>query len=196
MKYSIISINSLTEAQIDKIKVNYPLRYEKALKYAFHEDYLRCVAGYIALIDLIGDFDERSLTYNAYGKPYLGDNTYFNISHSGEYVIAVLDDVEIGVDIQLMSEKNLKLADKVLLPEEKMWMESSDSLERFHKLWAQKESVVKMLGDGLKIPFIDINVLPFNSNKKISYKNIKISNKTMIFDNQYVISFAKKCKNQ
>lgn len=196
MKYSIISINSLTEAQIDKIKVNYPLRYEKALKYAFHEDYLRCIAGYIALIDLVGEFDERSLTYNAYGKAYLRNGTYFNISHSGEYAIAVLDDVEIGVDIQLMSEKNLKLAEKVLLPEEKMWMESSDSVEKFHKLWAQKESVVKMLGDGLKIPFIDINVLPFNSNKKIYYKNIKISNKTMIFDNQYVISFAKKCKNQ
>ena len=58
----------------------------------------------------------------------------FNISHSGEYAIAVLDDTEIGVDIQLMSEKNLKLADKVLLPEEKMWMESSDSVEKFHKL--------------------------------------------------------------
>ena len=39
---------------------------------------------------------------NQYGKPYLSEHPdfYFNISHSGEYVLCAIDNNPIGVDIE------------------------------------------------------------------------------------------------
>ncbi|MFI3237679.1 MAG: hypothetical protein R3Y47_06565 [Lachnospiraceae bacterium] len=50
---------------------------------------------------------------NEFGKPYwdhaFANSQFFNISHSGEYVMLVCSDLEVGVDIQYKkTRKNLK----------------------------------------------------------------------------------------
>ena len=48
----------------------------------------------------------EQIKYGVHGKPYLENVPfYFNISHSGEYVICAYDDKPVGADIQLMKNK-------------------------------------------------------------------------------------------
>ena len=49
------------------------------------------------------------LIYGSYGKPYLkGNPWYFNISHSGEYLLFVQGQHEVGADIQIRRPCNVE----------------------------------------------------------------------------------------
>lgn len=56
--------------------------------------------------------NEIQFVQNQYGKPYLQKNCgyYFNVSHSGTYVVCAIDRTEIGIDIEIIKEKNLLIA--------------------------------------------------------------------------------------
>lgn len=95
------------------------------------------------------------IRYEKKGKPYLeGEDVYFNISHSGDYVVCAVCDKEVGIDIQKI-EKNkdfLKLARRFFTKEEALEIESVDEERRpevFTTLWSIKESYVKYTGIGL-----------------------------------------------
>ena len=58
---------------------------------------------------------------NAYGKPYLPLHTgiYINWSHSGTWVICVLSDREVGIDLQMIGQEPKEaLVRRILQPEE------------------------------------------------------------------------------
>ena len=88
------------------------------------------------------------------GKPYLsGADCAFNISHSGDYVVLAYHTKTepVGVDIQKirmmrdgMEKRLLHKKESALLPEE-----SEKRLRYLNRLWALKESFVKMTGEGL-----------------------------------------------
>ena len=89
---------------------------------------------------------EYDIFYNENGKPYIKNNPiYFNISHSGEYIVIVVSDKEIGVDIQEITVKD-NVVDRVCTGSEK---KQPITPEYFTKLWVKKESYVKKLGIGL-----------------------------------------------
>ena len=95
----------------------------------------------------------------ANGKPYLKNmpDVCFNLSHSGDYVVCVISDSEIGVDIQY-HRRNIKegVLKKVLHEIEKgeygdFGEEEKESL--FFQIWAAKEAYSKYTGEGLAIDF-------------------------------------------
>ena len=89
---------------------------------------------------------EYDIFYNENRKPYIKNNPiYFNISHSGEYIVLVVSDKEIGVDIQEVTIKD-KVVDRICTENEKKYPITP---EYFTKLWVKKESYVKKLGIGL-----------------------------------------------
>ena len=89
---------------------------------------------------------EYDIFYNENRKPYIKNNPiYFNISHSGEYIVIVVSDKEIGVDIQEVTLKD-NVVDRVCTESEK---KQPITPEYFTKLWVKKESYVKKLGIGL-----------------------------------------------
>lgn len=186
MKYKISCINDLTDLQIDFIKNNYPKRYEKALRYKFEDDFKRCILAYCVLIDLIGNFDEDLVFYNENNKPFIKGKPYFNISHSGDYVAVIADDNLVGIDIQKIEEKNVKLS-KTFTAQEKAWIDEENSIERFHTLWAQKESAMKLIGRGLTIAFDKIIV---ENDKKISTPDGTFFNDIQILKEGYVLSLC------
>ena len=65
--------------------------------------------------------------------------------------ILAFDPCSVGADIELLRERNLSVAKRVFTPEERAWM-SHDPLWRFHVLWTQKESVMKLFGLGFCLP--------------------------------------------
>ena len=91
---------------------------------------------------------------NEHGKPYLTDapETYVNWSHSGDYVLCVVSDSEVGIDLQKMDrEPGKNLIRKALtLQEQKAYeqMEPERQKKRFYEYWSLKESFLKALGTG------------------------------------------------
>lgn len=130
---------------------------EKILRYKKYEDSLRSLYGKLLLKDEL-DLKELNLSYNKYGKPYLKDeysNTHFNISHSGEWVVIAIDNVPIGIDIQEVTNIDIKIAKRFFSSEESEYIFSLDEenrIDAFFKLWSLKEAYVKAEGKGLSIP--------------------------------------------
>lgn len=107
------------------------------------------------------------LKYNKYGKPYLGLDLDFNISHSGEYAICALaKGLRLGVDIEKIEKFDLNSITEVFTKNELFHINCSEKKEKtFYDYWTIKESVVKATGKGLYIPLKDIEV----------YKNSQLS---------------------
>lgn len=87
------------------------------------------------------------------GKPVCGnrEDFYFNLSHSGEYVICAVSRDAVGADIQQVKEVQLNIAKRFFLPGECEALERSDDPNQlFCQMWAMKESYVKYTGKGIK----------------------------------------------
>lgn len=93
--------------------------------------------------------------YGANGKPFFKNFPYFfNLSHSGEYVVCGISEREIGVDIQ--QERvcdGKKLSERFFSQTEKELLERCVSdVERsslFYELWTGKEAYGKLTGEGI-----------------------------------------------
>lgn len=191
MKFEALNINGIKDKDIENISKNYPKRYVKAQHFQKNEDFLRCIGGYVLLTKMIGDFSEDDVIYGNDGKPSISGKEFFNISHSGDFVVVATGDAEIGIDIEIVKERKIDISKKVFTKSELDWM-NLDPLSRFHILWTQKESVIKLLGTGIKTPLNSFEVLPFENEETISFGNIKISNYTFVFEDDYIVSICQK----
>lgn len=90
--------------------------------------------------------------YRENGKPYLVNYPYyFNISHSGDYVVCALSEREVGVDLQIHRGANIgRLAGRFFAPAEADALgRAADREAFFFRLWARKEAYGKLTGKGL-----------------------------------------------
>ena len=94
----------------------------------------------------------------ASGKPFFPGNhmPFFNLSHSGDFVGCALHNQEIGLDIQKITEPRDSLIRRVCTQEELAFLKSSQD---FCRIWAMKESAVKLTGEGITGNFRDIFTL-------------------------------------
>jgi len=140
---------------------------EKALRFHFERDRIRYVLTHGILRELLGkylDCEERDLIFceNKFGKPFLENSKIeFNISHSGNMILLSFNfykkiskkkEFQIGVDLEKLKEDfeyELVLDSFFTQKEKNIIRESDDSINKFFKLWTQKEALVKMTGTGL-----------------------------------------------
>ncbi len=158
----VYAISAETVQQLDQTHLlrRMPERMRQAEKYRFEKDRLLCIGGGILMKHVVGIRDESEIRQGQYGKPYATGYPGFNLSHSGEWCILSKGDCEIGVDIEIIDEKNLSAASAVYTPRELNWM-NDDLLERFYQLWTWKESLIKALGTGMSLEPKTFTVLPF-----------------------------------
>jgi len=103
-------------------------------------------------------------TYGAAGKPYLKNYPfYFSISHSGNYVLCVLSEQEIGADIQLRTPKVQEALLQRFFSEEEIayWKQCATEEDKdtfFYRMWCRKEAYGKLTGEGI-IKAVGINML-------------------------------------
>lgn len=92
-----------------------------------------------------------SYSYGENGKPYLDNKQiYFNISHSGNYVLCCLSESEVGCDIEKIKDYNPKVAKRFFTKKEADLLENEDTEDiYFAKLWTLKESILKKEGTGI-----------------------------------------------
>ena len=91
------------------------------------------------------------------GKPYLEGvpNLFFNISHSGDYLVCAFSDQAVGIDIEKRQKARMEVASRFFhsLEVERLksvWAEKKDRL--FYDFWSVKESFLKYTGAGLTRP--------------------------------------------
>ena len=91
------------------------------------------------------------------GKPFIVgvENVFFNISHSGDYVVCAVSDREIGIDIEKRAKARMEVAGRFFHGEEvaqlKM-LEEDKQDQLFFNYWSVKESFLKYIGTGLARP--------------------------------------------
>ena len=121
-----------------------PKRKEKAERFVKEQDQLLSLgAGYL----LKKYLPEGEIKVNESGKPYLPNGPFFNVSHSGEYVVLVMHPSrDVGVDIEQINENKRDGIVFVLNPEEKKIADTGT----LFRIWSNKESLIKCLSTGLK----------------------------------------------
>ncbi len=97
---------------------------------------------------------EVSFDYHSDGKPYLSgsENTHFNISHSGDWVVCAFSSLPVGVDVEKIRRVNFDIARRFFSAEETYQLFSLPENKQtgfFFDLWTLKESYLKALGTGL-----------------------------------------------
>ena len=107
--------------------------------------------------------DEKKIAYLPSGMPFLTDKSFnISIAHTGVYVTIILHPTKkVGIDIEKISDKAVRVKHKFLSESELDFVENS--LEKTHLtlLWCAKEALYKII-DAEIIDFVtDLRVMPF-----------------------------------
>ena len=132
------------------------------------------------------------LIYNKNGAPFLKNGLKISISHSGLFVAVCLSNEKMGIDLQTVNEKILKVVDKFTNQIEKKLMDENN-LEKLTQLWTIKEAAYKYFSLG-KLSFksdILVSELGDESQLKInvSDKVLNLKSKSIITSN-YICSIV------
>lgn len=110
--------------------------------------------------------DEIMFNYGPRGKPALQNHELklqFNLSHSEDFAVyALTHAMEVGVDIQKREEKyNEAIAERFFSQKEYADLHQLPESEQalgFCRLWACKEALIKVVGEGLYVPLGNFSV--------------------------------------
>ena len=110
-----------------------------------------------------GHGDNPGIRLAGDGKPYITgiEGLHFNISHSGDHVVAAFCDREVGIDIERHGRGGMAIAARFFHASEVAALLSVDEASRallFADYWAIKESFLKYLGTGLRRPLSTFRV--------------------------------------
>jgi 4'-phosphopantetheinyl transferase len=102
---------------------------------------------------------------NDYGKPFLKgrDDFQFNLSHSGIWVVAVVDTQPVGIDVEQIQLIDLDISKNYYSSDEhRELMSKDDKFSYFFTLWSLKESYIKIVGKGLSLPLNSFSITFFS----------------------------------
>lgn len=94
---------------------------------------------------------------NEHGKPFLSNHkdVNFSISHSKDLWAIVFDNKNIGIDIEYVKkdldlERCKKIIKRFFVKEDFDYYVKNESIEIFYEMWTKKESMLKLIGTGLR----------------------------------------------
>lgn len=172
--YQKIVINDYTQAFVWKITESFDeLFHTVALKDVSLARLERMKSeshqkGFLSVRKLLMEagYTDNDLYYDEFGKPHLEDGKHISISHSHEFSVLVLSDVNIGADLEILKDKTLKLAPRYMDVSHLENISEADQLKKATVIWGVKESVFKIKNE-IGISFKDdIFESDFNLNDK------------------------------
>lgn len=153
---------------------------EKAFGYKNETDQIRSLASSY----LINSLSSEPLLFNDTGKPFFENGPFFNISHSGRYIVMAVSNKEVGVDIEENVERNMWALIRIFNEAEaKMIKEHAD----FYYLWCAKESLIKCMGSSIS-KVKEVPSLPLNGLK--TFKGKDYQSKTFVYE-KHIISITR-----
>lgn len=161
-KFFIENINDFSDKR-DLIKELPTERQNKFYSLKKEADQLACLTAGLMIKKYVGT---QKILFNDYGKPYIEDGVCFNVSHSKDLVMLVLNETQIGCDIEFRADENfMGLALTSFSKREYAYLKSKQfNKETFYQIWTLKESYMKYIGKGFSLSSKDFTILP---NKKI-----------------------------
>lgn len=128
------------------------------------------------------------ITYNKYGAPEINTDDFISISHSNNMSAIIISKKKVGLDVEKISEKALKLSSKFMLKD----LHTPVSKEKATLIWCCKEAIYKWEQKG-GINFIsDIKIMPFKiksygtinailRNKKLTLNYEKVNTHFLVY---------------
>lgn len=99
------------------------------------------------------DLEYEPRAEGEHGKPFLSYRPaiHYNISHSGEYVVCVLADEEVGIDVQIHRKANYeRMLERMVTDEKRREILAGPDVEKeFFTQWVLREAYIKWTGEGL-----------------------------------------------
>lgn len=97
------------------------------------------------------DFD---LYYDESGKPHLKDGKHISISHSNHFSSIAISNQNIGIDLEILKEKTLKIAPRYMDVKHLENLSKNEQLIKATIVWGIKECVFKVKNQ-VGISFLD-----------------------------------------
>ena len=106
--------------------------------------------------------EQISFLHTTYGKPLLETqhNFYFNISHSGDWIVCAVDNAPVGIDVEYIAPIELDISQYFSIHEREDLLSQKKEMQPFYfyELWTLKESYIKQVGMGLSIPLTSFSI--------------------------------------
>ncbi len=106
---------------------------------------------------------DLELALGPHKKPYLAHvpHLHYNLSHSGTFVICAVSGESVGADVQELHANDAGVARICYTAAEQRWIAAQDDADwAFTRLWARKESYLKLLGTGLSKDALSFEAMP------------------------------------
>ena len=133
-----------------------PIRREKALRFTVHSGRISCIVSYLLFLygfrNLYHMEGTPDFSGEKFEKPYLADypEIHFNLSHCNNGCACIMDNFEVGIDLQEIRKVSLKTFEKICSADEILEIQNSNNPEKeFCKIWSYKEALSKLTGEGI-----------------------------------------------
>ncbi len=84
------------------------------------------------------------------------ESFYTNLSHSGDYVVLIVGDSPVGIDVEHKNDKDFKVTKRMFTETERDYIikdgDTELSQKRFRDIWTINEAFLKCLGIGISVP--------------------------------------------
>ena len=113
--------------------------------------------------EMTGHLMRTPIEKDIFGKPFIPGSTWsVSLSHSGDFAAALLAPGDIGVDVQRLVDKIVRIAHKFIGDGEQPNLDPVFYTEHLHVYWGAKEAIYKAYGKKALDFRRHIRILPFS----------------------------------
>lgn len=128
------------------------------------------------------DFD---LFYDEKGKPHLKGEKHISISHSNEFSAIVISEQKVGLDLEQLKEKTLKIGPRFMDVSHLKGLSHDEKIKKATVVWGIKESIFKIKNEkGISFPK-HIYENDFSFEDKVATAALKFNDK----EEKFIIQF-------
>jgi 4'-phosphopantetheinyl transferase len=150
-----VRIEHLSFTRMQQLLHEYPEAFQKEVnRYRQQDDQKRKLLGRELIRFYLKSKDYETtvheIKFDQHKKPYLENGPFFNISHSGNYVVAAFSKNPVGIDIEEERAVDVTALSFVFHTDELAFLkENNYQQSTFYRLWARKEACLKAIGIGI-----------------------------------------------
>jgi 4'-phosphopantetheinyl transferase len=150
-------------------------RFEDAQRSLFGDILIRCF--FCKKLEL--ENNELNFGTTEAGKPFLANDAavHFNLSHSGDWVVAAFHDRPVGIDVEKVKPGVVDFARVFLSETEQRGLMNkpiSEQTEYCYEVWTLKESFLKLIGKGLTAPLKAVSIVFLPNQIEVHWEGRKL----------------------
>ena len=102
--------------------------------------------GFLSVRKLLNElgYSDFDLYYDKFGKPHLNDGKHISISHSRSFSAIAVSDEIIGIDLEQLKEKTLKIAPRFMDISHLENLSQDEQIKKATIVWGIKEAIFKI----------------------------------------------------